>query len=322
MTARMKLILICIVLSFSSAQAEVNPNQLGVLRWFQANQSGNTISTPYPLLMASDGQYLWVTNSGTATGGGVNNQVTVIRQNDGAVIDTLTVGIWPNGITYDGTYMWIRHWQGVSKIRAADRVTVDTYPVGVWDGGVLFDGKSIWVTDGFTQQNLFELDPQNGTILSKHALPAIPWGYGGMAFDGQNLWICSGKGAIKFSTQSDQIVGTYGGACSGIVFTGTYIVTGIDFDIQQLNAIQIINPKTGRVLKTRSLPEEPGWQLTFDGKAVWIPLHSSGKVLKIDASNGRAIGTYDTFGTTPMGAFFDGTNVWITNRESGTVVKK
>jgi DNA-binding beta-propeller fold protein YncE len=316
MTARIKLILACIVFSFSPAQAEVNPNQLGVLRWFHANQSGNTISTPYPLLMASDGQNIWVTNSGTGSGGGVNNQVTIIRQNDGAIIDTLTVGIWPDGITYDGTYMWIRHWQGVSKIRAADRVTVDTYPVGVWDGGVLFDGKSIWVTDGFTQQNLFELDPQNGTIISEHALPAIPMGYGGMAFDGENLWICSGKGAIKFSPQSDQVVGTYGNACGGIVFTGRYIVTGLE-----KNAIQMINPKTGRVVTTRSIQGNPGWQLTFDGQAIWIPLHGTGKVLKIDANNGRTIGSYDTFGTTPLGAFFDGTNVWITKRDSGAVVK-
>jgi hypothetical protein len=65
-----------------------NPNQLALLRWYDANISAKFDLGGTPLGMAFDGSNLWVVNTATSS-------VSKMRTSDGAVLGTFSVGNIP-----------------------------------------------------------------------------------------------------------------------------------------------------------------------------------------------------------------------------------
>jgi len=60
--------------------------------------------------------------------------------------------------------------------------------------------------------------------------------------------------------------------------------------------------------------------VAFDGKNIWVANENSNNVMKVKATDGAVLGTFNV-GTNPVGVVFDGTNVWVANRDSNTVSK-
>ena len=60
--------------------------------------------------------------------------------------------------------------------------------------------------------------------------------------------------------------------------------------------------------------------VAFDGENIWMSANGAGQVVKLRASDGAKLGTFDV-GLAPMGVAFDGANVWVANSNSSTVSK-
>jgi hypothetical protein len=174
-------------------------------------------------MVASDGEDLWVVNSGSNTvtrvhasdgkwlgawTGATNAFGVVVAQGliwitgqtspgnlyvinpafspSAAVTVTNSLGNDPLGITTDGTYIWTANDSGtVSRVRMNDYSTTN-YVDGLIPPlrGILFDGTHVWVAD-YGDSSLKQLD-SNGNILQ-----SVPTGSGPAfpVFDGSNIWV-------------------------------------------------------------------------------------------------------------------------------------
>ena len=65
------------------------------------------------------------------------------------VINTITVGIEPNGISSDGTYVWVANnvADTVSQIDIAAASVINTISVGSYPFGISSDGTYVWVAN-------------------------------------------------------------------------------------------------------------------------------------------------------------------------------
>ena len=120
-----------------------NSQQIAILRWYEANQTGQTFAVGnQPSGVAFDGANVWVTNLFSGT-------VTKLRAGDGALQGTFAVGSSPSGVAFDGTHIWVTNngSANVTKLRASDGAVQGAFAVGNSPSSVAFDGSSIWVTN-------------------------------------------------------------------------------------------------------------------------------------------------------------------------------
>ena len=85
----------------AQAQLKFNPNQVAILRWYQANQTAFFSVGLYLGGMVFDGANIWVTNNEG------NGTVTKLRTSDGANLGTFAVGNSPRAVAFDGTNIWV-----------------------------------------------------------------------------------------------------------------------------------------------------------------------------------------------------------------------
>jgi DNA-binding beta-propeller fold protein YncE len=120
------------------AAAQVNSNQIAILKWYGANRTTTFAVQNSPSCVAFDGANIWVANSGS-------NTVSKVRPSDGAILGTYTVGTSPQGLAFDGANIWVANVNSanVTKLRPSNGATVGTYPVGNDPQFVAFDGANI-----------------------------------------------------------------------------------------------------------------------------------------------------------------------------------
>src|SRR5204863_524129 len=161
----------------------INPQQVALLKWYAANQSGITFAVgSVPTAVAFDGDNIWVANSGS-------NNVSKLRASNGAPQpgSPFAVGSLPQGVAFDGANIWVTNFSSsnVSKLRASDGALLGTFAVGAHPSGIAFDGANIWVNrDAFSGNAVSKLRASDGTLLGTFAVGA---GFG-VAFDGANIW--------------------------------------------------------------------------------------------------------------------------------------
>lgn len=80
--------------------SKLNPFQVALLHWENANQAASFAVGTSPTWAAFDGANLWVTNESS-------NTVTELRGADGITEGTFTVGSNPIGVACDGTNIWV-----------------------------------------------------------------------------------------------------------------------------------------------------------------------------------------------------------------------
>jgi hypothetical protein len=125
--------------------SKLNPFQIALLHWENANQQASFAVGTTPAWAAFDGANLWVTNSASKT-------VTELRGADGFTEGTFTVGSNPMGVACDGTNIWVANEADgtMTKLLAGSGATEGTFAAGPSQYGVAFDGANIWVANSGT----------------------------------------------------------------------------------------------------------------------------------------------------------------------------
>jgi len=179
----------------------VNPLQVTILRWYEANEAGPVFGVVSgPSAVAFDGANIWVTSAGA-------NTVTKLRAADGDCLFhpsppavpgigspfecSFPVGNSPQGIAYDGASIWVANSgsNNVTKLLASDGAVQGTFGVGDSPVGIAFDGANIWVTNnGDVPGTVSKLQASDGATITRRNVGASPVG---IAFDGANMWIAN-----------------------------------------------------------------------------------------------------------------------------------
>jgi YVTN family beta-propeller protein len=130
-----------------------------------------------------------VTNSGS-------NTVSELNASTGSVIQTITVGHAPVGVSSDGTHVWVVNISGntVSELNAATGSVIQTITVGTEPTGVSSDGTHVWVTNSGSN-TLSELDASTGSVIQTIPVGTKPLG---VSSDGTDVWVTnSGSNTVS-----------------------------------------------------------------------------------------------------------------------------
>jgi hypothetical protein len=247
------------------AQLKFNPNQVAILRWYQANQTAD-FPVGDVLGAAFDGVNLWVT-SGTEL-------VRKMRTSDGAstgqfeycltlgCADTLT------GMAFDGANIWVADGEtdAIFKLRASDGAVLGTFFVGTQPAGVAFDGANIWVTNTLSN-NVTKLRASDGLVLGTFPVFSAPVA---AAFDGANIWVANvgSDNVTKLRASDGTVLGTFvvGHEPVGVVFDGANIWVAN----KGSNNVTKLQASKGTKLGTFPLITPPSVSMAFDGANIWV----------------------------------------------------
>lgn len=140
-----------------------------------------------PSAIASDGTSLFVVESG--------GTVKKINATTGAVSSTITVGVQPASITYDGRLMWVANSTSrtITRIVASTATVQDTINLNFNPFFLGFDGRSIWCTH-LLDPIVTRLDPNTGGGVQNVTITALTVG---LTYDGQKMWFCNFNGGVQ-----------------------------------------------------------------------------------------------------------------------------
>ena len=298
-----------------------NPRQIGMLRWYDANQSPSQVPiATFPDQIAFDGTYLWVSAWGS-------DKIVKVEPSDGSRLAEFSVGTAcpnPNPIAYDGAYVWFASESSpkICRMQATSGVmpTILAPPAipdsGHW--GMVYDGKYIWVTN--TQAgSVTKIDAYRPDLL----IETYPVGSSptGIAFDGYNIWVANqGSNTVTRLRASDgQNLGTYavGTAPMGIAFDGSHVWVA-NSGSSSVTEIRVMD---GAILGTFTVPTTP-YFLAFDGYYMWMTHYTApGKLSRIRAYDGYEQSSWTLGWNYPLGIAFDGANIWVANTTDGCLTK-
>ncbi len=160
------------------------PQQIGMLRWYDANTSLPSVTVgQWCDQLAFDGEHMWVTVW-------AEDKVVKIRASDMAIIGSYPAGSRPNPIIFDGDEIWVgsETTGQITKIRASDGSSAGSFSTGAsghW--GMAFDGANVWVTNKDTD-NVTKIRASDNAILGTYPVGDTPTG---IAFDGTNVWVAN-----------------------------------------------------------------------------------------------------------------------------------
>jgi hypothetical protein len=295
-----------LTINATAAVQKVNPQQVAVLRWYEA-RSG--ISFPVgvnPQEMAFDGSNIWVINGGS-------NSVTKFSANDGSVLGTYAVGAGPNEILFDGANIWVANIVGsITKLRASDGALVGTYPTDK-PTGLTFDGTFIWVANNNSGE-LTKIRASDGSTSLGKGMNGNPYK---IVFDGASYWytLPFHGGVCRFNPAVGDNCLDLGPNTQGLAFDGTNIWVATYGD----NTVKKIRVSDRTLVGTYAVGSGP-LRVVFDGVNIWVTNTLSNTVTKLRASDGSNLGDFST-GSSPVGIVFDGANVWVSNANSNTISK-
>jgi hypothetical protein len=327
-----------------------NPQQIAILRWYGANQTGieyPVVFPPQPGLsltdMAFDGSNLWVTDV-------QHHTVVKFSVADGTTLGTfaLPAAVGPldqdgNGLACDGLAIWVGSANTVTRLRLSDGANLGSFPAVPGVNRLAFDGVSLWVAgrDGQVRRQRVS----DGLYIDGFTIPGP---VNGIAFDGANLWLSSQGFVARMSTALPPGPGflqqfPVGGSTAGMAFDGANIWV---LTLQLPNTVVTkLRASDGENLGTFPVgPSEqagllmPSNAIAFDGANLWVTALNFGSqqnvphwlqrpsppavgaVTKLRASNGENLGMF-MVGERPAGIAFDGVNIWVANQGSGTLSK-
>ena len=233
------------------------------------------------------------------------------------VIQTITVGNDPVGVSSDGTHVWVVNAGDgtVTELDASTGSEIDTSPVAVnGPQGISSDGTHVWVLDS-SDNTVSELDASTGSVIQTITVGSLP---DGVSSDGTHVWVANYIGGtlseLSASTGSVIQTITVGTKPTAVSSDGTHVwvVNGGDGTVSELSA------STGSVIQTITVGSTP-FAVSSDGTHVWLTSGGGGDtVTELSASTGSVIQTI-TVGALPDAISSDGTHVWVANRNDNTV---
>jgi hypothetical protein len=291
-----------------------NPEQIGMLRWYEAVSMTTPIAFDVgddPEGLAFDGDHIWVANF-------MDDTVTKLRASDGLSMATYSVGDAPQGICFDGGYIWTAN-KGddtVTKLRANDGTVVGTYNVDSEPMAITFDGSHIWVTSE-ASGTVTKLRASDGGLVGTYS---VGGDYTDIAFDGADIWVTSSAEnwvtKVRASDGTRLITVTVNNP-SGVAFDGANVwVTSRDD-----GTVTKIQADDGTVLYTTFSIFGTPVGLVFDGAHIWVADWAYDTLTKLRASDGVVVATVPASIGDFGGMAFDGTHVWVENWSPDTVSK-
>jgi YVTN family beta-propeller protein len=224
-----------------------------------------------------------------------------------AVVKTIPVGPAPEGVSSDGTHVWVANFGGntVSEIDASTGTVVNTIPVGSEPEGVSSDGTHVWVANG--GGTVSEIDGSTGTLVKTIPVGSVPLG---VSSDGTHVWVTNSIGntvsEIDASTGTLVNTITLGSGPYGVSSDGTHVWVANSNG----GTVSEIDGSTGTVVKTIPVGSEPVG-VSSDGNHAWVT-NEGGTVSEIDASTGTVVKTIKV-GSDSQGVSSDGRHVWVEN---------
>ena len=281
---------------------------------------------PYGGIKVSpEGDFAYVSNYGDGT-------VSVIKTTDETVMDTITVGTRPFGVsmTPHGDFAYVSNYgsNSVSFIRTSDNTVEDSIPVGQGPFGLSMmpGGESIYVNN-YAESTVSVIRTSDNTVTDTVTVGNGPFGVS-VAPNGKVVFVNNfGSDTISVIETSDNTVTQsipVGGGPSGVSFTpnGKHAYVSNFFD----NSVSVIqtsdDPAGNSVTATIPVGNWPdGVAATPNGAYVYVNNYTDGTVSVIRTSDNTVIDTI-TVGTKPHGGIAvspDGNRVYVGNYGDGTV---
>jgi YVTN family beta-propeller protein len=297
-----------------------NPQQVALLRWYEARHPFVLGVGDGPRGVAFDGENIWVANSGD---GGAGNSVSVFRTSDGRLVQQWPAfSNGPSAMAFDGRLMWVTNTRDDTVGPFfLDLGPLTPVPVGDQPGGIAFDGTNIWVTNT-GDHTVTRIDTTTSTVTGTFPVGAGPIG---IAFDGSALWVAnSGDSTVTKLRPSDgATIGTFPVATApmGVAFDGAniWVASLGDLLAETPGSLTKLRAADGATLGTFS-PNFGPTAVAFDGANIWVT-NFAGGVTKLRAADGTILGTFSTGGVGSFAVAFDGTSIWVTNFNTDTVAK-
>jgi len=224
--------------------------------------------------------------------------------------NTVTVGTNPQGIAFDGKYLWIANYDSanVSKVNPLTNAVLATISVGNNPFMVAFDGTNIWVTNNGSG-NVSKININTDTVIATVTVGANPRG---IAFDGTYIWVANtgSHNVSKVNITTNTVVSTI------TVETEPYHVCYDYSNIFVSNfgsgTLSKINPSTESV--TNFYVDDQIHQMAFDGIYLWVisTPSSLGRVAKVDTITNSVL-YYTMLDSGSYWIAFDGTSIWCTS---------
>ena len=147
----------------------------------------------YPSFVAyDDNDHIWIVNQYASTedleGAGT---VTKINTLTGKIVATVTVGVQPRGIVFDGSYIWVANGgdDNIMKIDIDSNEVVATVDVGDSPYGLCFDGTYLWVSN-YQDGTISKVDVDSNTVLDTVTVGQWASSYpAGMVYLGGYVWV-------------------------------------------------------------------------------------------------------------------------------------
>jgi hypothetical protein len=294
----------------TALERKPTPEQLGMLRWFDAAVGVSLLPNTAIEDIAFDGDHIFVAD---------RTALIKLRASDGQQV--FSIGALVGGQTrlaYDGLHLWVaeRNANRVRKIRVTNSIQSDVSFTVSTPGDVVFDGTYIWVPQEFgPDQSIRRFRASDGSFEGDFPVGFQPVA---AAFDGANIWVAnaSSHNVTKLRASDGAVLATIATGTSpvGLAFDGTHMwvtCSGTD-DVRK---IRVSDNAVVGVFPTGDNPFSP----VFDGTSIWVALagavndSSNDSVIKMRISDGAIIGTFEV-GDFPKSLVFDGAHVWVGHR--------
>jgi len=201
---------------------------------------------------------MWVTNTQDGT-------VTKIKL-DGSVKTTLNGFTSPNGITSDGTNMWITSLDNTLKKYDRNGAMINSFATGVAPAQVAFFGGFIWVSN-YNDNNVKKYDLLGNLIIT------IPVGVNpfGLASDSVNMWVCNygSMSVTKIDIINNVVIATY--TVSLHPYAIAYDYNGHMWITQTDSfTVTVVNAVDGSVANTLPAPFPTGIAYDLNNQYMWV----------------------------------------------------
>ncbi|MDX6612702.1 MAG: hypothetical protein QOD75_1888 [Blastocatellia bacterium] len=309
------------ITSFTATAEAFQPGQPVILAWATESitslvlePGGVTVplnSTSYPV--HPTGEVVYQLTGQQGEGASTKSAPITVTQ----LLETFPVGPTPEGLAYDGTYIWVANSgaNNLTRLRASDGSNQGTFPVESYPQALIYFGGYIWAANG-SQPTITRLRAADGS--NQGTFPCSDFA-SGFAHDGTYIWLAVGTPQLLIrllatdgSNQGSFKVGSFP---HSLTYDGKYIwvCNTSDNTVNRLLATDGSNQGT---FPTGRFPIA----LAFDGTYIWVANMEETFVSRLLAADGSNHGTFPT-GTSPYSLAYDGTYVWVAENSENTITR-
>ena len=225
------------------------------------------------------------------------------------VVNTITVGTTPIGVSSDGTHVWVANASDntVIELDASTGAFVNTIGVGRYPDAVSSDGTHVWVANS-NDGTVSEIVASTGSVVN-----TIHVGIGpdAVSSDGTHVWVANleGNSMTELDASTGAVVQTISilDQPNAVSSDGTHVwVTTCCNTVTELDA------STGAFVDAIGVGKNPN-AVSSDGVHVWVTSNfgNLNTVTELNASTGAFVKTIGV-DCGPGAVSSDGVHVWVT----------